>query len=168
MASASSPAARASPLALAREREEQKKLWRVVDRTFTSLELGRRKWDKLSEQGKLALQGLVNSRSKLGYAHGPSWGALSGCVSLRRGVAISALTERDEAVVEIQRVAAALDAVVAEMQIGADRLCASTKGLEGDDFDGEQIGRMGARRSEFEPEPASTALEMTLPLLVSF
>ena len=72
MASASSPAARASPLALAREREEQKKLWRVVDRTFTSLELGRRKWDKLSEQGKLALQRLVNSRSKLGYAHRPS------------------------------------------------------------------------------------------------
>ena len=150
MASASSPAARASPLALAREREEQKKLWRVVDRTFTSLELGRRKWDKLSEQGKLALQRLVNSRSKLGYAHGPSWGALSGCVSLRRGVAISALTERDEAAVEIQRVAAALDAVVAEMQIGADRLCASTKGwtkgLGGDDFDGEQMCRMGARR----------------------
>lgn len=148
----SSPASRVSPLALsplalARQRDEQGRLRRVTDRTFTSLELGRRKWDKLSERGKLALTNFVNSRAKLGYAHGPHWGPLSRCTELRHCVAISALRERHEAESELQCVINELDAVVTDMRAAAETLGAAATGAvqqDGTSSVGDDIHRLGA------------------------
>ena len=115
----------------ARAEAELATLRRGFTQAFTSLELGRRTWARLSDDGKRALVSCTNSSLRLAYAEGAHWGALGRCGEVRRGVALRALRQQQAAQTELQPVMAELEAIVAKM-------CETTRAL------GERLGKAAA------------------------
>ena len=72
---------------------ELSSLRRSFQMAFTSIELSRRKWSVLSENGKRMLVDCTNSSLKLAYAEEGHWEVLGQCSEIRRCVAIRALTQ---------------------------------------------------------------------------
>ncbi|KAL1527153.1 hypothetical protein AB1Y20_015833 [Prymnesium parvum] len=94
-----------------REEEQWAALRRSFTQAFTSLELGRRRWAKLSEEGKRALSHCTNSHLKLHYAEGePS------ASPVRRQLALRALQQQQRSQDEARALLAELEGVLVKMQ----------------------------------------------------
>ena len=109
-------------LSTARAEAELATLRRGFIQAFTSIELGRRTWAKLSDDGKRALVSCTNSSLRLAYAEGAHWGTLGSSGEVRRGVALRALRQQQVSQAELRPVMAELEAVVAKM-------CETTRAL---------------------------------------
>eukprot|EP00900_Chrysochromulina_parva_P026797 jgi/Chrpa1/8751/Chrysochromulina_OHIO_Genome00003535-RA len=123
---------------------ELQALRRAVNHTFTTLDVARRKWNKLSSVGKEALTACANGQSRLGHAQGAHLTAAlqrldstaargRSCSSMRRGVATYALRERRDAQLAVPPVLDGLEEVVGSMRHAvADleaRVAASTRAI---------------------------------------
>ena len=68
---------------------------RAYQQAFTSLDLGRRQWKKLSDRGRHALVSCTNSSLKLAFSDGKHMPrGLRQCTAVRRGVANRALQQQ--------------------------------------------------------------------------
>ena len=123
---------------------ELQALRRAVNHTFTTLDVARRKWNKLSSVGKEALTACANGQSRLGHAQGAHLTAAlqrldstaargRSYSSMRRGVATYALRERRDAQLAVPPVLDGLEEVVGSMRHAvADleaRVAASTRAI---------------------------------------
>lgn len=90
-------------------------------RMVTSLDLGRRKWAKLSQQGRALLSSIVNARSQLDYVgSSANWAGLSDCAAVRARVEASLLETRRDRSSELEVVLDELQAVVLAMRAAVD------------------------------------------------
>ena len=104
-------------LSSARAEAEWGALRRGFTQAITSLELGRKKWAKLSDSGKLLLTAYTNGQVQQMHAeHRANWvPQLRGSAGLRRGVALRALEQQRMAQVELAPLMEELEDVVARM-----------------------------------------------------
>ena len=143
-AAALAPSALMSLMADRQAEAELQALRRAVNHTFTTLDVARRKWSKLSSVGKEALTACANGQSRLGHAQGAHLSAAlqrldstaaSRCSysSVRRGVAAYALRERRDAQLAVPPVLDGLEEVAGSMRRAvADleaRVAASTRAI---------------------------------------
>lgn len=111
-------------------------------RMVTSLDLGRRKWAKLSQQGRALLSSIVNARSQLDYVgSSANWAGLSDCAAVRARVEASLLETRRDRSSELEVVLDELQAVVLAMRAAVDDHRA-------------RVGKEAARR----PDPSTAPL----------
>jgi len=90
-------------------------------RMITSLDLGGKKWAKLSQRGRAAMSSIANARSQLDFVgSGANWGALEGCSAVREQVEASLLSSRCTRSAELQVVLEELEAAVRAMRAAVD------------------------------------------------
>jgi hypothetical protein len=90
-------------------------------RMVTSLDLGRKKWAKLSQRGRALLSSIVNARSQLDYVgSSANWASFSDCAVIRERVEASLLQTRRDRSSELVAVLDGLQAVVRAMREAVD------------------------------------------------
>jgi hypothetical protein len=143
----------------------------LTQRMVTSLDLGRKKWAKLSQQGRALLSSIVNARSQLDYVcSGANWAGLSHCAAVRTMVESSLLETRRDRSSELQTVLDDLQAVVRAMRAAVDehraRVDRESLRRAADRSTAPLIARAEEAVGTFERELAlrrELALELTLP-----